>query len=150
MQAFFVHRHRNELRAGSPKRAVRSEVSGLLDRDAIVRLEQRRRGESECRLRAWYDEDLIGLTPHGPRSPEMLGDGDAKAPQPGWVAVRQLVRGFSAHVTSDQFRPRRAWEEIERRETGLKRHRRKAPVGWRRLIGDRAFARARAGTWRRR
>jgi hypothetical protein len=147
-----IDRHRDELRAGGPQRATRAEVAGLLDGDAVVRLEQRRCREPQRRLRSGDDEHLIGDAPHRPRRTEMLGDRDAKAAHSRRVAVRQLFCRLRAHLASDELRPRRMREEIERGESDLIRNDREVPVRRRRLIGDGALAerRARPRRWWRR
>ena len=79
VQALRVNRHRDELCARRPKRAMGAEVTGLLDRDAVIRLEQRGGSEPERRLRSGHDEYLFGLAPDRPGGTEMLGDSDPKA-----------------------------------------------------------------------
>ena len=83
IQALRIDRHRDELRAGGPKRAMRAEVAGLLDRDAVIRLEQRRGREPERRLGSGHDEHLIGHAPHRPRR-----HGDARRSQREGHAAR--------------------------------------------------------------
>jgi hypothetical protein len=78
VQALGIDWHRDELRAGGPKRTMGAEVARLLDGDTVMRLEQCGGSEPERRLGSGHDEHLIGLAPDRPRGAEMLGNGDAK------------------------------------------------------------------------
>src|SRR5437868_10826370 len=79
MHALSIDRDRNELRAGSPKRGMSSEVAGLLDGNAVIRLEQYRGCKPKRGLRTRHDEDLISHASHRTRRTKMLGDRDAEA-----------------------------------------------------------------------
>ena len=120
---------------------MRTEVAGLLDRDAVTRLEQRSGGEPERRLGSGHDEYLFGLAPDRPRrsgdAPRSRREGCA-SPAGSPYASRS---GVSArNLTSDELRPRRMREQIQRRQADLKRHHREAPARRRRRIEHGALA----------
>ena len=64
-QPLVIDRHADQLRARRLEDLPGSEVAGLLDGDAIARIEQHARDKVQPLLRAGHDDDLIGIAIDG-------------------------------------------------------------------------------------